>query len=156
MSLGTLLLLQRTLNVVVNVTALGNIDNTLSTTIFGFDISDFEGELQLGNAQLNDLGTDLHLVGTPSAGHAAAGSTALLLTHSGEANNIAAHAVGENRPKVPSRGSKHSKTEKYLCRFPECNRSKAGSGFKRKDKCDDHQERVHGVTAKKGCGGRLA
>ncbi|KAL9078855.1 MAG: hypothetical protein Q9157_002225 [Trypethelium eluteriae] len=43
----------------------------------------------------------------------------------------------------PSRNSKHGQIERYLCCYPDCSRSRQGSGFSRKDHLDQHLRGPH-------------
>lgn len=50
---------------------------------------------------------------------------------------------GQDQPKKSARISKHSQTERYFCTHENCNRSRPGSGFNRKDHLDQHLRGVH-------------
>lgn len=43
----------------------------------------------------------------------------------------------------PSRKSKHGQIEKYHCPYPDCNHSRPGAGFRRKDHLDQHLRGPH-------------
>lgn len=46
-----------------------------------------------------------------------------------------------------SGSSRHGQTEKYFCPYHDCIRSQQGSGFKRKDKLDQHLRGPHKQTS---------
>jgi len=48
-----------------------------------------------------------------------------------------------DQPKKSGQKSKHGQTERYICTYENCNRSKPGSGFNRKDHLDQHIRGVH-------------
>ena len=50
--------------------------------------------------------------------------------------------IGGRRTESP-RNSKHGKSEKYFCPYPDCSHSQPGSGFCRKDHLDQHLRGPH-------------